>query len=119
MVFVPMIYITAMILVGLAPPIPLASNIPPLHVVDVGVAVYAIGYFLLEPVAGTLILPFHLATLYYAHVLPTQYPTDVIVKYALGLHLTSWVAQFLGHGLAEGRAPALFQNLFQVSTPGN
>jgi 2-hydroxy fatty acid dioxygenase len=25
----------------------------------------------------------------------------------------SWIAQFLGHGLAEKRAPALMDNLFQ------
>lgn len=30
---------------------------------------------------------------------------------ALGLHVTSWVAQFAGHGFAEGRAPALLDNL--------
>jgi uncharacterized membrane protein YGL010W len=107
-----------MILVGLAPSIPLASNIPPLCPVDVGVAGYAIGYVLLEPVAGILMLPYHLVTLYYAHVLPMQYPTDVILRYALGLHLTAWVAQFLGHGLREGRAPSLFNNIFQVFTPG-
>jgi uncharacterized membrane protein YGL010W len=27
------------------------------------------------------------------------------------LNAVSWVAQFLGHGLAEGRAPALLDNL--------
>lgn len=27
------------------------------------------------------------------------------------LHAVSWVAQFLGHGLAEGRAPALLDNI--------
>lgn len=27
------------------------------------------------------------------------------------LHVLSWIAQFLGHGLAEKRAPALLDNL--------
>jgi len=27
------------------------------------------------------------------------------------LNFVSWIAQFLGHGLAEGRAPALIDNL--------
>src|ERR1700737_2826629 len=103
-----------MILVGLAPSISLASNIPPICPVNVGVAGYAIGYVLLEPVAGILMLPYHLATLYCAHVLPMQYPRDVVFKYALGLQLSAWVAQFLGHGLGEGRAPSLFDNIFQV-----
>lgn len=31
--------------------------------------------------------------------------------FALGLHVTAWIAQFLGHGLAEKRAPALMDNL--------
>jgi len=30
---------------------------------------------------------------------------------ALSLFAFGWIAQFAGHGLAEGRAPALFDNL--------
>jgi len=30
---------------------------------------------------------------------------------AVLLHVGSWIAQFLGHGLAEKRAPALLDNL--------
>jgi uncharacterized membrane protein YGL010W len=117
MIFVPLIYTTAIILAGLTPPIPIASNIPSVSIADVAVFVYAVGYILLEPVAGILLLPFHLMVAYYAHVLPAEYPRDVIVKWAAGLHVTSWIAQFAGHGLAEGRAPALFANLFQVYIP--
>ena len=29
---------------------------------------------------------------------------------ALGLFIFSWIAQFIGHGFAEGRAPALLDN---------
>ena len=114
MVFVPLIYASSIILAGLLPPIPIASNIPKIYVSDFGVALYAIGYFLLEPVAGTSMLPFLLGCGYYARVLPTQFPSDVIAKYAGGANVASWVAQFMGHGFAEGRAPALFDNLFQV-----
>jgi uncharacterized membrane protein YGL010W len=35
---------------------------------------------------------------------------DAMAKASL-LHGTSWIAQFLGHGLAEKRAPALLDNL--------
>ncbi len=35
---------------------------------------------------------------------------DGITQAAL-LHVGSWIAQFLGHGLAEKRAPALLDNL--------
>jgi len=114
MVFVPLIFATSIILVGLIPPIPISSNVPSLHLSDVGVAVYAIGYILLEPLAGVGLLPFLLGCGYLARTLPTQYPRDVIIKYASGGNVASWIAQFAGHGLAEGRAPALLDNLFQV-----
>lgn len=32
---------------------------------------------------------------------------------ALGVHVFCWVAQFIGHGVFEGRAPALFDSLLQ------
>lgn len=31
-----------------------------------------------------------------------------------GLHVIGWLAQFYGHGVHEGRSPALVDNLFQV-----
>jgi 2-hydroxy fatty acid dioxygenase len=34
--------------------------------------------------------------------------------WAIGLHAASWIAQFVGHGKFEGRAPALLDNLFQA-----
>ncbi|KAI6917856.1 hypothetical protein KC355_g17508 [Hortaea werneckii] len=33
---------------------------------------------------------------------------------ALGIHIFSWIAQFIGHGIFEGRAPALLDNLVQA-----
>lgn len=33
---------------------------------------------------------------------------------ALGVHVVSWIAQFIGHGAFEGRAPALMDNLVQA-----
>jgi 2-hydroxy fatty acid dioxygenase len=59
-------------------------------------------------------LPFLLGCGYGARVLPTYFPRDVIMKYAGAGHVSSWIAQFIGHGFAEGRAPALLKNLFQV-----
>ena len=37
--------------------------------------------------------------------------TPGYVTTAATVHAFSWIAQFLGHGLAEGRAPALLDNL--------
>jgi uncharacterized membrane protein YGL010W len=36
------------------------------------------------------------------------------VNYAIAVHIIGWVAQFYGHGVHEGRAPALLDNLFQA-----
>ena len=36
------------------------------------------------------------------------------VKYAIFLHILSWLAQFYGHGVHEKRAPALLDNLLQA-----
>lgn len=33
---------------------------------------------------------------------------------AVGVHIVSWLAQFVGHGIYEGRAPALLDNLVQA-----
>ena len=33
---------------------------------------------------------------------------------AIAIHVLAWVAQFYGHGVHEGRAPALLDNLFQA-----
>jgi 2-hydroxy fatty acid dioxygenase len=34
--------------------------------------------------------------------------------WAAGIHIVSWLAQFVGHGKFEGRAPALLDNLVQA-----
>lgn len=33
---------------------------------------------------------------------------------ALAVHVVCWILQFIGHGVYEGRAPALLDNLFQA-----
>jgi uncharacterized membrane protein YGL010W len=35
------------------------------------------------------------------------------MPFAIALNLASWIAQFIGHGVFEKRAPALFSNLTQ------
>lgn len=37
-----------------------------------------------------------------------------VTKIAIAIHVVSWLAQFVGHGKFEGRAPALLDNLFQA-----
>ncbi len=38
-------------------------------------------------------------------------PFDEHVMIAVGLNIASWLAQFVGHGVAEKRAPALLDNI--------
>lgn len=52
------------------------------------------------------------ATAYSNHLLQ-EYGT-IANYWAVGIHVSSWIAQFVGHGLFEGRAPALLDNLFQA-----
>ena len=35
-------------------------------------------------------------------------------KVALAIHVTAWILQFIGHGVFEGRAPALLDSLDQA-----
>ena len=39
---------------------------------------------------------------------------DKVWNNAVTLHVVCWIAQFYGHGIHEGRSPALFDNLFQA-----
>jgi len=70
--------------------------------------IYQAYYFALEPVAAAIYLPQMVATVLtatsFAHREHGQ-------RNALYLHVGSWIMQFIGHGVGEGRAPALLDNL--------
>ncbi|KAH7931280.1 DUF962-domain-containing protein [Leucogyrophana mollusca] len=70
--------------------------------------IYLIYYLVLEPVAAILYAPQMVLTLLTATAY--SYRSDGI-RNAVVVQVVSWVAQFLGHGLAEGRAPALLDNI--------
>lgn len=67
----------------------------------------------MEPVAGGLLAPLLLAYTAYANHLTDTYGSTANY-WAGGLMMASWIAQFIGHGIFEGRAPALFDNLIQA-----
>lgn len=107
--------------------IPQASNSPvlinlpdaltisslPANLGTIGALFYATFYILLEPVAGALVAPFLIGGAAYAnHLLATHGPG---VNYWFGaIQVVTWVAQFIGHGAFERRAPALLDNLVQA-----
>ena len=74
---------------------------------------YATLYILMEPVAGGILAPLLLASTAYSNHLTTTYGSSANY-WALGVFLFSWIAQFIGHGVFEGRAPALLDNLVQA-----
>ncbi|KAJ7499213.1 hypothetical protein FB451DRAFT_1204648 [Mycena latifolia] len=78
-------------------------NYPALHA-----ALYLAYYLALEPVAALLYAPQLILSLLTA----TAYSHSAGHFTQAGiLHAFSWIAQFLGHGVAEKRAPALLDNL--------
>lgn len=68
-------------------------------------------YLLLDPKLGSLFGAVIAASSYYFGTLSARNP-----QYSLtwSLWAVGWIAQFLGHGLFEGKAPALFDNLRQA-----
>jgi 2-hydroxy fatty acid dioxygenase len=67
----------------------------------------------MEPVAGALYAPFLLGGTAWANHLTSTY--GIKANYtAIAVHVVSWIAQFIGHGVFEGRAPALLDNLVQA-----
>ena len=74
---------------------------------------YTTLYILLEPVAGAILAPLLLASTAYANHLTSVYGPEANY-WAFGVHAASWIAQFVGHGVFEGRAPALLDNLVQA-----
>ena len=87
-------------------------NLPP-NLGTVFTLIYATLYILMEPVAGGLLAPILLAGTAFSNHLTTTYGATANY-WALGVFLTSWIAQFVGHGVFEGRAPALLDNLVQA-----
>ncbi|KOS20169.1 putative endoplasmic reticulum membrane protein [Escovopsis weberi] len=118
MICVPVILVSAFTMctyTGTLVPIP--SWITPPHLElnlgTIAALLYASLYVLLEPVAGTVLGAFCLASTALANSLRASNP-ELVFQVALGIHLVSWIFQFLGHGAFEGRAPALLDNLIQA-----
>jgi 2-hydroxy fatty acid dioxygenase len=74
---------------------------------------YSLLYVLMEPVAGSLLAPFIIGGTAYSNHLLSVYGVTAN-KWAIALNIVSWIAQFVGHGKFEGRAPALLDNLVQA-----
>ena len=88
-------------------------NLPP-NLGTLATLLYATLYILMEPVAGGILAPMLLGWTAYANYLTTEY--GMTANYwAMGMHVAAWLAQFVGHGAFERRAPALLDNLIQAA----
>lgn len=67
----------------------------------------------MEPVAGGALAPFIIGMGYGSNYLLSTYG-NVANWYGLAAHVGSWILQFIGHGIYEGRAPALTDNIVQA-----
>jgi uncharacterized membrane protein YGL010W len=74
--------------------------------------IYLVYYIVLEPVAGILYIPVLLGFSHLGNLFLHNVPNANML--ALYIHLVAWVAQFIGHGIFEKRAPALFDSLIQA-----
>ncbi|KAF0746414.1 hypothetical protein DYB26_009687 [Aphanomyces astaci] len=76
----------------------------------VGVLIYVLWYIVLDPYAGTLAAALIVSMYVWSNVVIA----DAVAatgespwRLALGIHVTAWIIQFIGHGVFEKRAPAL------------
>ncbi|WFD29141.1 hypothetical protein MSPP1_000146 [Malassezia sp. CBS 17886] len=92
----------------------LAQHVPPalyahLNPGSLLAAVYLAYYYVLDVATAALFTPLWIAYYYASYALAEHVPNGRLI--AWGFFAFSWVAQFYGHGVHEGRAPALMDNL--------
>merc|ERR1712141_967698 len=79
--------------------------------------IYMVAYVIMAPFAGTLgavmvsMLYVHSAKMVGIEAMVAGMP---IWKVALAIHVAAWILQFIGHGVFEGRAPALIDSWDQA-----
>jgi len=115
MVCVPLILLSFFCMGTLTPtliPLPSYLTVPnlPLTFGTICMILWNGFYVLLEPVAGTLVAPILWGCTAWFNHLTTVAPWPT-TEVAAVIFLVCWVAQFIGHGAFEHRAPALIDNV--------
>jgi len=118
MICIPLILAASLLLATNSPtliPLPAWLTVPnlPLNAGTIGAILYSGFYMLLEPVAGTILLPVIIGWTAYSNYLTSTYTYNSNTT-AIAVEVVAWAAQFIGHGVFEGRAPALLDNLLQA-----
>ncbi|CAA6665207.1 unnamed protein product [Spirodela intermedia] len=81
-------------------------------------AFYALFYLLLERKAGSLAALLCILCWVGSSILGSHLGFSLGWKLGLVVQLFCWTGQFIGHGVFEGRAPAILDNLFQALVTG-
>jgi len=108
---------TALVMIQYIPlELPLSNPIHPVNVALGFASIYATLYVLMDKKAGSLaalmvVICLITSRSYYLN-------TDGAWVTALVIHAASWISQFIGHGVFEGRAPALLDNVPQALLMG-
>ncbi|PMD46072.1 DUF962-domain-containing protein [Hyaloscypha variabilis F] len=112
---VPILFMTAVLLGSnvTLPKLPSFLRKYPLNLGTTAAAVYSVLYVYLEPIAGLTLAPLLLTGAATMSTLRAKFG-NVANRWAVAVHLGTWILQFIGHGKFEGRAPALLDNLFQA-----
>ncbi|KAL5328815.1 hypothetical protein ACEPPN_002323 [Leptodophora sp. 'Broadleaf-Isolate-01'] len=85
----------------------------PLNLGTIAAITYSGLYITLEPIAGLAATPLLLGAAAIANKATAKFGAKA-TKLSVLIHAVSWIAQFVGHGKYEGRAPALLDNLVQA-----
>lgn len=111
-IFVP---ILMFVMMSMGANVPLPLPLVPLDYANLSTAVaavYSVGYVLLSPLPGAILAPYVLAQALVGSY--SVHHVDGFNRYAAAVQVVSWVSQFIGHGVYEGRAPALLDNIMQA-----
>ncbi|CZT13184.1 hypothetical protein WAI453_003562 [Rhynchosporium graminicola] len=119
MTCVPLILAASLLLATNSPtliPLPTWLTIPnlPLNAGTICATLYSGFYILLEPVAGSILLPVIIGWTAFSNYLTSSASSALVNQAGIAVFIISWIAQFVGHGVFEGRAPALLDNLVQA-----
>ncbi|TNV75743.1 hypothetical protein FGO68_gene9971 [Halteria grandinella] len=86
--------------------------------IDIGLLLFAVLlpiYTIVDFVTGLASTAFFIAQIILSNYLYSHNILgDTHMKVMIGLHIFGWVAQFVGHGIFEKRAPALLDNLLLI-----
>merc|ERR1712130_430394 len=96
--------------------LPLIGGVP-LTLATITTAIYVVSYVMMDPVAGSLgalLMLFLNQWTYRLVAAGAPVAGFPLWQAVLAFHVAAWIAQFIGHGVFEGRAPALLDSWDQA-----